>query len=100
MNTATVHFTTAVRQMTEMFQWPKCLSKRMTDMYQRKKTELHIWSATWKVDIGSKRLRHPDLHKCLVPMAAKVLPNLLLSSFFWATASGVGRSKWSQLPSM
>jgi len=28
MNTGMARFNTAVRQMTEMFQWPKCLSKK------------------------------------------------------------------------
>ena len=28
MNTAMVSFNTAVRQMTDMFQWPKCLRKK------------------------------------------------------------------------
>jgi len=30
MITATENFNTTARQMTEMFQWPKCLSKKKT----------------------------------------------------------------------
>jgi len=30
MNTVMVSFNTTVRQMTKMFQWPKCLSKKKT----------------------------------------------------------------------
>jgi len=30
-------FTTAVRQMIEMTQWPKCLSKILTEMSQQNK---------------------------------------------------------------
>jgi len=32
MNTVTASFDTTVREMTEMFQWPKCLSKKMTNV--------------------------------------------------------------------
>jgi len=30
MNTVTANFNTTVREMTEMFQWPKCLSEKRT----------------------------------------------------------------------
>ena len=30
-------FNTTTGQITEMFQWPKCLGKRMTEMFQQKK---------------------------------------------------------------
>jgi len=40
MNTVTESFNTTVRQMTEMFQWPKYLSKKMNEMSQRNKAEL------------------------------------------------------------
>jgi len=36
MNTVSASFDTTVRQMTEMPQWPKCLSKKMTEISQRK----------------------------------------------------------------
>jgi len=36
MNTARASFNTNVRQMTEMLQWPKFLSKKMTETSQRK----------------------------------------------------------------
>jgi len=38
MNTVLVNFDTAARQITEMFQWPKWLRKKMTEMPQRRKT--------------------------------------------------------------
>jgi len=37
MNTATANFNTAVRQMAEMFQWPKCLSKNGPKYLSEKK---------------------------------------------------------------
>ena len=45
-NTVVVSCNTTVRQMTEMFQWPKCLSKKMTEMHQRKKTRYKTASGT------------------------------------------------------
>jgi len=36
MNTVMASFDTTVRQMTEISQWPKCLSKKMTKMCKRK----------------------------------------------------------------
>ena len=49
MKTAAVSFNAAVRQMTAMFQWPKCRSKKMTEMSQRKKTQsqIRICGLTW-----------------------------------------------------
>jgi len=38
MNIATVSFNTTVRQMTEMFQWPKYLSKKLTEVFQWKRS--------------------------------------------------------------
>jgi len=45
MNSVTARFDTTVRQMTEMSQWPKCLSKNdwnvsLTKMSQQKITEI------------------------------------------------------------
>jgi len=40
MNTAMASFNTAMRHMTEMFQWPKCLSKNMSVMCQWKKARV------------------------------------------------------------
>jgi len=37
MNTVAASFNTALRQMTEMSQWQKCLIKKITEMSQRKK---------------------------------------------------------------
>jgi len=36
MNTVTVSFNTTVRQMTEMSQWPKCLSNKWTKCLSEK----------------------------------------------------------------
>ena len=38
-NTVTVSFNTTVRQMTEIFQWPKCLSKKWSKCLSAKKTD-------------------------------------------------------------
>jgi len=46
MKTAAVSLNTTVRQMTEMSQWPKCLSKKMTEMTQRKKNSF-AGSSRW-----------------------------------------------------
>jgi len=46
MNTATQSFNITVRQMTEMFQWPKCPSKKLTEISQRHKKS---WIAIWIV---------------------------------------------------
>jgi len=37
MNGVTASCNATVAQMTEMFQWPKCLSEKMTDMSSEKK---------------------------------------------------------------
>jgi len=37
MNTVTASFNTTVRQMTEMFKWPKCLSKKNDQNVSAKK---------------------------------------------------------------
>jgi len=39
MNTVTASFKTAVIKITEMSQWPKFLSKKVTEMSQRKKQQ-------------------------------------------------------------
>jgi len=39
MNTVISSFNTAVRQMTEMSQWPKYFRKKMTKLSQRKKNK-------------------------------------------------------------
>jgi len=36
-----VTFNTTVRQMTEMFQWPKCLSKKWAKYFSGKKTVVY-----------------------------------------------------------
>jgi len=36
MNTVVASFDTPVRQMTKMSQWPKCLSKKITEVSQQK----------------------------------------------------------------
>jgi len=36
MNTVTASFNTSVRQMTEMFQWPICLSKNYRNVSAKK----------------------------------------------------------------
>jgi len=38
MDTVAANFNTTVRQMIEMFQWPKCPSKKMTEISQWKQT--------------------------------------------------------------
>jgi len=38
MNTVKASFNATVRQMIEIYQWPKCLSKKSTEMSKRKKT--------------------------------------------------------------
>jgi len=43
MNNVTASFNKTVRQITEMFQWPKCISKKMTKIPQRKKTGTAYW---------------------------------------------------------
>jgi len=46
MNNVAVSFTTNVRQMTEMFQWPFCLSKKWPKSFSENKTGLRsrlIW---------------------------------------------------------
>jgi len=48
MNTVTATFNTTVRQMTELFHWPKCLSKKMTEMSQRKKKQVQGYSKQGK----------------------------------------------------
>ena len=40
MNTATVTFKTTVKQVTEMFHWPKCHRNKITEMFQQKTTAL------------------------------------------------------------
>jgi len=42
INTVTASINTTVRHVTEIFQWPKCLSKKMTEMPQRKKSSFRL----------------------------------------------------------
>jgi len=46
MKSVTQKFDTTVGQMTEMSQWPKCLSKEMTEMSQRKKRDSDAYVAS------------------------------------------------------
>jgi len=48
-NTVMVSFNTTVRQMTEMFQWPKCLSKKDRNVSAKKKTD---WASRWRSKLG------------------------------------------------
>jgi len=52
MNTATSSFDTTARQMTEMFQWPKFLSKNRTEMSRRKKNRDDSYSVTVRLSQG------------------------------------------------
>jgi len=61
MNSVTARFDTTVRQMTEMSQWPKCLSKNdwnvsLTKMSQQKITEISQRKKTGWTDKKSVRL--------------------------------------------
>jgi len=44
MNTAVASFNTTVRQMTEMSQWPKFFSNKITKMTSEKKQKGQFWS--------------------------------------------------------
>jgi len=37
-----VSFNTTVRQMTERFQWPKCLHKNLPKFFSEKKSYTHV----------------------------------------------------------
>jgi len=41
-----VTFNTTVRQMTEMFQWPKCLSKNDRNVFTKKTIYSNTWHST------------------------------------------------------
>jgi len=62
MNTAMASFNTTVRQMTEMFQWPKCRSKKMTKCISEKKAGAKC--CAWKSDRNIVRiwLRQPGVN--------------------------------------
>jgi len=60
MTTVMASFTTTVRQMAEMSQWPKCLSKKWPKRLSEKKTAFNQGTGTneWSLCSSNQKLKN------------------------------------------